>query len=287
MSGSANVCSASLAVSTLHATAGRLRRRRRRGPCSRRTRRPCVWRRRSGAPTRRLGLSLDPPMCSGFGALVGRIGVAAADAHGGEPAPGLQAPGHQGRVQAEGRRRLRCDAAGSGAVDIRTIGNTLCGRSPKLAEAVLRKVGFAAWYRPFKRGPHLHAVAISDPDLSTEVVFPNLLDARDQVAAYAQRRDGLKEATVAPMKLDRLRPGSGTCARASTRVALTTGGGPDAGSPPVRVSGVRAAWPRTPPSGGWTHRERLWSARARSQPPLPAGKAQLSASRVAEPSGDS
>lgn len=52
----------------------------------------------------------------------------------------------------------------------------------------LREVGFAAWYRtpiPNVWGPHIHAVAISDPDLSGA--------AQAQIGDYYEGRNGLAD----------------------------------------------------------------------------------------------
>lgn len=82
----------------------------------------------------------------------------------------------------------------------------------------LRTVGFAAWYRGAKQGfgckrdgqgklicnQHIHAVAISDLDMSTESAFPGVFDAREQIVAWAQgnRQEGLAAAVEAPMTLE-------------------------------------------------------------------------------------
>ncbi len=100
--------------------------------------------------------------------------------------------------------------AGGGVVDF-SIAH-LCGQRPKKVVGVLRKVGFAAWYRHgkgFEGNEHIHATATNDPDLSTSTAFPDRrLDARQQVVAFAQGqtddRGGLQPVSVAPMKLDRL-----------------------------------------------------------------------------------
>jgi peptidoglycan hydrolase-like protein with peptidoglycan-binding domain len=73
---------------------------------------------------------------------------------------------------------------GGGAVDV-NIG-ALCGKGQARVVKELRKVGFAAWHRLPSQGPweeHIHAIAISDPDLSS--------GARDQVADYFAGRNGL------------------------------------------------------------------------------------------------
>ncbi|MEP6979344.1 MAG: hypothetical protein ABJA16_01115 [Nakamurella sp.] len=54
--------------------------------------------------------------------------------------------------------------------------------------AALRRVGFAAWLRSPTEGPwpwHIHAVAISDPDLSPP--------AQAQVGHYFRGRNGLRD----------------------------------------------------------------------------------------------
>lgn len=73
---------------------------------------------------------------------------------------------------------------GGGVVDISVSGMTSTTRTNVVRQ--LREVGFAAWYRtaiPGLWGPHLHAVAVSDPDLSTE--------AQAQVGDYYLGRNGL------------------------------------------------------------------------------------------------
>jgi peptidoglycan hydrolase-like protein with peptidoglycan-binding domain len=73
---------------------------------------------------------------------------------------------------------------GGGVVDMSVSGMTATVRTAVVRS--LREVGFAAWYRPAIPGiwgPHIHAVAVSDPDLSTP--------ARDQVGDYYLGRDGL------------------------------------------------------------------------------------------------
>lgn len=73
---------------------------------------------------------------------------------------------------------------GGGAVDL-----YVDGISPKKRTHVvrqLRKVGFAAWYRSPAQGdwgPHIHAVALADPDLSEP--------ARAQTGDYYLGRNGL------------------------------------------------------------------------------------------------
>ena len=40
---------------------------------------------------------------------------------------------------------------------------------------------------------------ISDPDIADEIAFPGWFDAREQIVAYAQRKNGLNGATTGPM----------------------------------------------------------------------------------------
>lgn len=75
--------------------------------------------------------------------------------------------------------------AGGGAVDIRTIpmGSTA---AKMRAVRSLRRVGFAAWFRPYRPGvwgEHIHAIALGCPDLSWS--------AQRQASAYRDGRDGL------------------------------------------------------------------------------------------------
>jgi peptidoglycan hydrolase-like protein with peptidoglycan-binding domain len=73
---------------------------------------------------------------------------------------------------------------GGGAVDISVSGMTATVRTGVVRQ--LREVGFAAWYRsaiPGVWGPHIHAVAVSDTDLSPP--------AQEQVGDYYLGRDGL------------------------------------------------------------------------------------------------
>jgi peptidoglycan hydrolase-like protein with peptidoglycan-binding domain len=73
---------------------------------------------------------------------------------------------------------------GGGVVDISISGMSAATRTTVVRS--LREVGFAAWYRtaiPGVWGPHIHAVAVSDPDLS--------LPAQAQVGDYYLGRDGL------------------------------------------------------------------------------------------------
>ena len=84
--------------------------------------------------------------------------------------------------------------AGGGAIDLVT-GPRCWGRTVK----AMRKVGFAAWYRNWPGNRHIHAVAVSDPDIATETAFPGWFDAREQVVAFAQRKDGLNGAVAGRM----------------------------------------------------------------------------------------
>jgi peptidoglycan hydrolase-like protein with peptidoglycan-binding domain len=73
---------------------------------------------------------------------------------------------------------------GGGAADISVSGMSSATRTAVVRS--LREVGFAAWYRPAIPGvwgQHIHAIAVSDPDLSTE--------AQAQVGDYYLGRDGL------------------------------------------------------------------------------------------------
>ena len=87
--------------------------------------------------------------------------------------------------------------AGGGAVDLSV--RTRCGRSVKRVVRSLRRVGFAAWYRNWPGNQHIHAVAISDPDMANEIAFPGWFDAREQIVGWAQRKDGLNGATTGKM----------------------------------------------------------------------------------------
>jgi peptidoglycan hydrolase-like protein with peptidoglycan-binding domain len=87
--------------------------------------------------------------------------------------------------------------AGGGAVDLSV--RTLCGRSVKRVVRSLRRVGFAAWYRNWPGNQHIHAIAVSDPDMATENAFPGWFDAREQIVAFAQKKDGLSGATTGVM----------------------------------------------------------------------------------------
>jgi peptidoglycan hydrolase-like protein with peptidoglycan-binding domain len=85
--------------------------------------------------------------------------------------------------------------AGGGAVDL-VVPRVRCFRR---MVRPLRRVGFAAWYRNWPGNRHIHAVAISDPDISTEIAFPGNFDAREQVVGFAQGKDGLNGATTGAM----------------------------------------------------------------------------------------
>jgi peptidoglycan hydrolase-like protein with peptidoglycan-binding domain len=87
--------------------------------------------------------------------------------------------------------------AGGGAVDLSI--RTRCGRTVKRIVRSLRRVGFAAWFRNWSGNQHIHAVAISDPDMSTEIAFPGWFDMREQVVGFAQGKDGLNGATTGEM----------------------------------------------------------------------------------------
>ena len=88
--------------------------------------------------------------------------------------------------------------AGGGAVDLSV--RTRCGRSIKRVVRKLRRVGFAAWFRNWSGNEHIHAVAISDPDMANEIAFPGWFDMQEQVVAWAQKKNGLNGATTGPMK---------------------------------------------------------------------------------------
>lgn len=75
---------------------------------------------------------------------------------------------------------------GGGAVDLDLARK--CGKRRPAVVRAMRTVGFAAWYRPTIPGvwnKHIHAIAISDPDLSAA--------AADQVWDYHIHRDGLAD----------------------------------------------------------------------------------------------
>ena len=84
--------------------------------------------------------------------------------------------------------------AGGGAVDL-VVRPRCYGRVVRS----LRRVGFAAWDRNWPGNRHIHAVAISDPDMANEIAFPGWFDAREQIVAFAQRKDGLSGATTGRM----------------------------------------------------------------------------------------
>jgi peptidoglycan hydrolase-like protein with peptidoglycan-binding domain len=86
--------------------------------------------------------------------------------------------------------------AGGGAVDL-VVPRVRCFRR---MVRPLRRVGFAAWYRNWPGNRHIHAVAISDPDISTEIAFPGNFDAREQIVAFAQKKNGLNGAMTGEMK---------------------------------------------------------------------------------------
>jgi peptidoglycan hydrolase-like protein with peptidoglycan-binding domain len=87
--------------------------------------------------------------------------------------------------------------AGGGAVDLSV--RTLCGKRPRGVVKQLRKVGFAAWFRNWPGNQHIHAVAVSDPDMATETAFPGWFDMREQVVGYAQGKDGTNGAVTGAM----------------------------------------------------------------------------------------
>jgi peptidoglycan hydrolase-like protein with peptidoglycan-binding domain len=87
--------------------------------------------------------------------------------------------------------------AGGGAVDLSV--RRRCGRPIRRVVRSLRRVGFAAWYRNWPGNRHIHAVAISDPDMANEIAFPGWFDAQEQIVAWAQRKDGLNGATTGRM----------------------------------------------------------------------------------------
>ncbi|GAA0961361.1 peptidoglycan-binding protein [Actinocorallia libanotica] len=75
---------------------------------------------------------------------------------------------------------------GGGALDISVKGMSAATRTA--AVRALRRVGFAAWVRSPRQGDwpwHIHAVAISDPDLATQ--------AQNQVGDYYLGRNGLAD----------------------------------------------------------------------------------------------
>ena len=94
--------------------------------------------------------------------------------------------------------------AGGGAVDLSV--RTRCGRSIRRVVRSLRRVGFAAWYRNWPGNRHIHAVAISEPDMANEIAFPGWFDMREQVVAWAQRKNGLNGATTGRMTRRHIQP---------------------------------------------------------------------------------
>jgi len=81
--------------------------------------------------------------------------------------------------------------SGGGALDISVKRG--CGTRHRSVVRSLRRVGFAAWYRTTDQGftsNHIHAIAISDPDLSTPISHPGEFTAMHQVVGYARRQDG-------------------------------------------------------------------------------------------------
>jgi peptidoglycan hydrolase-like protein with peptidoglycan-binding domain len=90
--------------------------------------------------------------------------------------------------------------AGGGAADINV--DARCGHSISEVLTALRTVGFAAWYRNWTGNQHIHAVAISDLDMATETVFPGVFDMREQIVGWAQGKDGVSAAVMAPMTID-------------------------------------------------------------------------------------
>ena len=74
------------------------------------------------------------------------------------------------------------DSGGAADLDM----GALCGKRTRHVVRALRVVGFAAWHRtaiPGVWGEHIHAIAISDPDLAPA--------AADQVWDYYTHHDGL------------------------------------------------------------------------------------------------
>ncbi len=90
--------------------------------------------------------------------------------------------------------------AGGGAVDI-SVSRGGCGKpnahGGRPADGRVRRL--VPPYRHFADNKHIHAIAISDLDMSTEAAFPGVFDAREQIVAWAQGKDGLSGAVVAPM----------------------------------------------------------------------------------------
>lgn len=100
---------------------------------------------------------------------------------------------YNGGVSASGATHDR-----GGVIDIRTIP---LGSKAKKLEVVkaLRKVGFAAWLRPYVKGlwgEHIHAVSIQPGGKSAQGVLSS--SAHRQVIAYYNGRDGLAGARKDP-----------------------------------------------------------------------------------------
>jgi len=90
--------------------------------------------------------------------------------------------------------------AGGGAVDLSVRdASVLCHHRIRKVVKALRAVGFAAWFRNWTGNRHIHAVAVSDPDMATETAFPGWFDMREQVVDWAQRKNGLHTAVTGPM----------------------------------------------------------------------------------------
>jgi hypothetical protein len=79
--------------------------------------------------------------------------------------------------------------SGGGALDIRVWEG--CGARRNAVKA-LRQVGFAAWYRDWTDNQHIHAIAISDPSLSTPISHSGTT-AMHQVVSYYRGRNGLDD----------------------------------------------------------------------------------------------
>lgn len=94
-------------------------------------------------------------------------------------------------------RSSKATHAGGGAVDLSV--RRRCGRPVRRVVRSLRRVGFAAWYRNWRGNRHIHAVAISDPDMANEIAFPGWFDTREQVVDWAQRKNGLNGAVTGRM----------------------------------------------------------------------------------------
>jgi hypothetical protein len=92
----------------------------------------------------------------------------------------------QGSYNAGGVSQSAGTHDGGGAADL-DMGR-LCGKRTRHVVRALRVVGFAAWHRvaiPGVWGEHIHAIAISDPDLAPA--------AQDQVWDFYVHRDGLAD----------------------------------------------------------------------------------------------